>query len=991
MSENGFYTQGAFNKPLAEIKLEPRLRRQLANAGYDTLAEALDAPESDIEAALQSSKARDSWHRLLDSFERDPAKLAKELLEVPDPNRLSETKRSLAILKDDAIVSNTRYVYALTRSQSPREEKAQNPLPRNEITAALTGLERTANRSLAILADHCEIALIAESFPSLALVLDDIDQEIVRLFEYYSDAPSTALTYAKLYFPNCFLIFVANSASKDFDGDAFWKNLFAKIGVSAQGVQTDLKKSFYQGVKDKGLPFFAADNNDFHYLYTALLHGGFSKSFWLPMWTDVILPYSKNTNSTQLSRSSGRELLRAIRDSKGTFCLQREYAKKIIEKAPATMLEPLLDASLAVARDIIDSGKLPSGLCNPFEMLTTHGLPDAAMQALRDVLEGRNGNSRRRFVYLPSAEMRIDPANGKVHLHWDAQILPLHFAGRAVEYWVNGRCEHAADFVISVGKCLLPELDIDLIPNERFDIELILLDSETDRNPLASLSQTFNRTRPGSFEFVQGSDDVFRLRRKHERIAKLKRIAFLTKANLRVSPGAGMQLLENYEAVEEWGGASIQIFEVEPGASGSIVNHLTGEEVACWQENYRVEIDRSRVIGKTSDGRDLYGFSYSSIDTNDNLPDIVIDANDVEAIRQDLDIRCVCDGCRVSLPWKIRQDEADHELIASGKLVIMPSDTNMISKFVRQGQIVVTQKSTGAAILNYKFAVIPIRGFGIEEAFWDSGKPWATYSFEALDPITTPCEDGDYEMRRHDRYYFDAPLEDECYPLTIRNDKDGAVAEVSLSLSGLRITVPNDLSEVSSERPICSFDSEVLDGLLLLRSSRRRLSRSVYIKMGSSPLLLKQLRGNATCSVNIFRDLSKFKAASEERRDVEMILKYGERFIKGKAIEASASIKLVRCISGFGLGEYSLRRTAQGLCLYFENYACSDLEVRFFDRRGKKKLGISEIEEGQCFAVIPVDATYQLDTRKTVVVKIYALNLFGDANEDTAMTFELKR
>lgn len=991
MSENEAYAQDAFSRPLNEIRLEPRLRRQLAKAGFDTLAEALDAPENDTEAALLSSKARNSWYQLLDSFERDPAKLSEELLEAPDSDRLSETKRSLAFLKDDAIVGGTRYAYVSTRSQSPREEKALNPLPSNKITAELTRLERAANKSLAILADHCEIALIAERFPSLSLVLDDIKREIVQLFKHYSDTPSTALTYAKLYFPNCFLVFVADSASHDFDGDAFWKNLFVKLGISAQGVQTDLKRSFYQGVKDKGLPFFAADDNDFHYLYTALLHGGFSKSFWLPMWADVIFPYSKNPTSTQLSRNSGRELLRTIRESDGAFCLQREYAKRIIEKAPATMLEPLLDAALAVAREIIDSDKPLSGFCSPFEMLSTHGLPDAAMQALRDVLEGKDSNTRRRFVYLPSAEMRIDPANGRVHLHWDAQVLPRHFAGRAVEYWVNGHREHTADFSISVGRCLLPELDIDLVPNERFDIELTLLDAETNRNPLASLSQTFDRTRPGSFEFVQGSDDVFRLRRKHERITKPKRIAFLTKANLRVSPGSGMHLLENYEAVEEWGGASIQIFEVEPGSSGAIVNHLTDEEVACWQEDYKVEIDRSRVIGKSSDGRDLYGFSYSDIDTNSNLPDVYIEANDVDEIRRDLDIRCVCDGRRVSLPWTIRHDEVDHELIASGKLVIRPSDTNMISRFVRQGQLVVTQKSTEAAILNYKFAVIPIRGFGIEEAFWDSGELWATYSFEALDLITVPCEDGDYEMRRHDHYYFDAPLKAERFPLAIRNDSDGGIAEVSLNLSGMSITVPEDLTEVSSKRPICSFDSDVLDGRISIKSSRRRLSRSVYIKMGPSPLLLKQLRGNATCSIDIFRDLSKFEAASEERRDVEMILKYGERFANGKASEACASIELVRCISGFGLGKYSLRRTEQGLCLHFENCACVDLDVRFFDRRGKKKLGACEIGEGQRFAVIPVDAAYQLDIRKTVIVKLYALNLFGDANEDIAMTFELKR
>ena len=56
------------------------------------------------------------------------------------------------------------------------------------------------------------------------------------------------------------------------------------------------------------------------------------------------------------------------------------------------------------------------------------GLSDAAMNALRNVLE--EGVSRKkRLVYLPSAELRLDPIEGRIHLHWDAQKLPVSFAG----------------------------------------------------------------------------------------------------------------------------------------------------------------------------------------------------------------------------------------------------------------------------------------------------------------------------------------------------------------------------------------------------------------------------------------------------------------------------------------------------------------------------------------------------------------------------------
>lgn len=980
-----------FSKPLDEIRLDPRLKRQLKEAGFSTLSEALKAPEGMIDRFL-SNKASDSWNRLLDRLEDNPLNAAKELTERLDQERLSAIRRSMAVLRDDAITDNPRHAPIAPIGQNIREEKTANPLPNNETTSTLSELERLANKSLAILADRSESALIAECFPSLILQLDDIEREIICLFRLYHKTPSKALAYARLYFPNCFLVFIANAASKDFDGDSFWKELFIKIGIVSQSVQISFKRAFCQGVKDKGLPYFTAEDNDFHFLYTALLHGGFSESFWRPMWSDVILPHSKNTSSSWNARKSGSELLRSMKNGACSLNLQREYAKKIVEKAPSSMLEPLLDSALAVAADLVDSEESRSGPYESFEMLSTHGLPDAAMQALRYILESRKNNSSKRFIYLPTAEMRLDPANGRVHLHWDIQKLPPRFAGYLIKYRVNGRLEHTETFSMSVGKCLLPELDLSLSPNGRFDIELSLYGPGENEAPLTTLSQTFDRTRPGSFEFVKRSDGVFRLRKKHERITKTKHIAYLTKAGLKVVPGYGMRPLEHYEAEQNWNGASIQLFEVNPGSSGSITNILTGDKIACWQENYRVEIDRSHVIGKTSDKRDLYGFSYSQIETNDNLPEIFIESHNAATIRNDLDIRCECDGKRISLPWKVYQDIVDHEPTASGKLVIKPAESGLIDRFVSRGQISVFHKPSGTPVLNYKFSIIPIRCFGIEEMFWDLDKPQATYTFEAIDKVTVPSEDGDYEMLKHDHYYFSAPLEAEHAFMTIRNDRNGATLDINLNLAGIKLSVPNDLIEMSAKRPICSADMGIVDGRICLKSTERRQTRAVYISLGPIPLLLRRLRGSTTHSLNVFKDPTQLKSSRlEERRDVVMVVSYGDRFVKGKIVQASASLRLARCTTGFGLGAISLRRNSYGLCMCFENCAPTDLEIIFLDKRGKKELGIVEVAKDQSFAAIPKDAVYQLDIKRAIIAKVSSLDLFGMSDENTSMTYELMR
>ena len=980
------------NTPLKTLRFDVRLRRALINHGYETLDQVLAAQESQLEEELDA-KALASLAQLKERIRKDPEGFLEEATAEITPERRAEIERRLAETRKQSIELGRVPLAGRPKRSGHSSREPDTALPDARFVEPLKGHEAKAQACISLLADHAERAIVAECFPKLVLDLDDLRSDFIELFAHYKDSSRSALRIACTHFPNAFLVFVAHSASEDFDGDAFWNNLYALLQIDSQNVQGELKQAFYQGVKDRGFPYFTNDDSDFHLLHTALLHGGFSQTFWEPMWRDVIIPYAKSSVGVRITGKDAAQLLHDVRQNVGSYGLNRVYAKRILEKAPTSMLEPLIESALRVAKEVIELESDRDQLGNSFGMTSSHGLTDSAMQALRSVLESRGAKSSRRIVYLPSAELRIKPEDGVVHLHWDAQKLPSSFAGRSIAYIVNGEEIDTAELNMGVGKCILEERSIAIKPSERFDVEIVMYDSGETQTKLASLNQTFDRTRPGSFEFVQSSDGIFRLRKPSERLKRPKTVAFLTKAGLRVLPGKGMTELEAYSASDSWKGASVQVFDIEPGSSGSIVNTLTGEEIACWQEDYNVEVDRSHMIGKTADKRDLYGFSYlQSSGTNASLPEIVIEAHDVTAIRGDLDISCVCDGKEISLPWEAVQDEIDHDYVQSGRLIVKPREAAFIERFVREGSIRIAQKSTGQALLNYKFAVIPMRSFGISDLRWEDEKLMATYSFEAMDPMTVPDEFGDYEMLRGDTYSLDAPLADEAISTTVRSDITGKSLDVLLYLANVRIDIPDEIVEANKERPLCMADAEEMDGRMSIVSTGRRHGRYACVMMGMEPILYKKLSGNTTYSFDIFKDPRRLALNGKpEEKNVTLIITHGERAEAGKQVPAWAEVILAHCTTGYDLGKPRIIWKDSGHHLSFEHSAPVDFEVWFSEPKRGRQLGMSILNQGERSTPIPQDAAYKIDVRQTVAVTMVPLSMFGEPDESMAAAFLLSR
>ena len=948
--------------PLAMLKMNTGLRRALINAGYKTLYEAYCETDANKLAADIGIKHFMELDELIEAIEKKPNSL-QHLTKSGDLPKSSETSAGRASKPDATSVKKKAAVSKKIEAASKRSEvaiaskneektcrvapkKRDYPLPDKKFSRDLQGFEAKSRDALRSLIDHSETAIIAECFPKLILDLDSVVDCFVELFKYY-DGKMRALRIAEAHFPNAFIVTVSYFASINYNGESLWKALFERLGALSKEVQESFKSVYYETVKLNRLPVFTAEDNDFRYFNTALLHGGFSESFWKPLWKDIIIPYAKDLKSSWALKRDGREILQKIKKGEGRYRLQREYAKRIIEKAPVTLLAPMLDAAVQVAVETLS--RLNSG---SFGMMASHGLSDAAMNALRNVLE--EGVSRKkRLVYLPSAELRLDPIEGRIHLHWDAQKLPVSFAGKSVAYYVNGVLEIEQDFLASVGKCILPECEVTLCPSDRFDVELVLRDSDEGTTALSSMSQTFDRTRPGSFEFIRSADEVFRLRKSESRLRVTSVVAYLTKSELWVVPGQGMEEIDYFEAEEGWGGASIQLFEVAPGASGSIIEISTKKEIACWQEDYQVQIDRRHAIGRTRDKRDLFGFSYTEVGGNAALPEIIITTFDVDAIRDDLEILCFCDGVRISPQRQVYQDEEGYDLLSSGQMVITLGDAMAMPRYVREGEITVAQKSTGRPIVKYQFACVPIRGFGINALYREDERLMATYEFEAMDPLVVPDEDGDFEMERGDRYYFDAPLEDEKKYLSVRSEDNDSL-DIQLTLAAVTVRIDESLIEIAEKRPLRILDDGAVDGKITILSQGRRHTRNVYVMMGETPLLYKKLSGNTAYSFNVFKDPERFRFdRSEYIGDLVLTLTHGEVH-KGREIKpALADLVLARYATGLGLGAISVRSRSEGCCLRFDKPAPSDLRISFVAERRNKDLGFCDVAEGEKVAALP--------------------------------------
>lgn len=1023
MSESN-YLERLEKAPISELSFDDvRLKRSIQNAGFCNLPDLLSLTDKEIDIQFDSRYA-DSIIKMRKKYHTAPDAFAASMLQPKIAEKSANVKEPLEVrhpleLKAEAASSIEQYEYDLSCF----------PLTRSHglFSEELEEFEERACGTFDDLASRSENVMVYQAFEEFSTDLDELSAAFEELIKRYPTKPRIVLMLIDRCLPNAFMVYVADKARRVFSGHNLWGNFFVSLGILDSNVQGLVKHIFIKHVEERGMPLYGREEEANYYFYTALLHGGLSEDSWSNLW-EKLLPLAQEVSQGGLGfggEMDGRSVLRELKNPESRYAPEKAVLN-ILEKAPDSTIAPLFEASMRVAAQIVDSNRVKSR----YTMLSSFGLPEAAMQALRDNQErsassaaGRKTvastqerrNETHRLIYLPTASLQLDLSEGVVTMRWPRQQFPLHFAGDKIDYYVDGELKASSEFDMSVGKCILNAAGFAVDPRARYDVELKLMhkDEHTgDYIELSSLSQTFSRNKPGCFEFIKDGKGFYRLRGKNERLTKKRRIAYIVKDGYKIIPGQGMKAVSEYETSGDWGDNQIFIYDVEPGSAGSVVNELTGEEVAVWQERYVAKIYKHRIIGETSDGVDLYGRIPNELDTNAGLPSVSIEALDGADALKDLDIVCCCDGQLVSIPRRVMCED-DTGNAGAARIELDPSKANLFSWHIKECSIEARQKSAGGKVVfRYRFAVVPIQEFRPVSISVNHGCAVAEYGFQACLPIdivrvqeeadaTGECESLN-SLNAWERYEVKTLLKDEFLHVLIRSRESGKETDAKLALAAIDVDIPERLATISEERPICLTDALEFGpsaANFMIISYGWRYNRAVLVMLGSRPLFFKDLKQPGEYGFNLFRCANLFQQADyrvPSRLPLKLSLCYGDNVSMGELMPAWTDVQMLDCAEGLGVIGWKLSPSESlGYVLRFEGKLLCDIHFRFFRRskykeRDEKPIATAFAEKGSAELVLPSSVVRQLGNKREVAVEMSPSDFFGGPRREYATRIILK-
>ena len=998
--------------PITELNLgSASLRRLIKRAGFEVLPELLDLPEKKVDDLFGWQEA-DAIIGLQNRYRADPVAFAASVLKKREVDTAA-VERILATAKNSRRDSIQR-TEAPTVSRSYFLGDGPVSLPPTPFTDALRGFEKRTKEVFEDLEDEFEDVMVYQAFEEFSTDLDELCDTFEQLFDFYSAQPRVALSLIDRHLRNAFIVYVADRARNVYNKGNLWGNFFDELNIHDSNVQSLFKQTFANHVERRGMPLYARDEETNYYFYTALLHGGLSADAWVNLWEKSILPLAKEVAAGNYgfgAEMDGHSILIDLKNPESRFAPSKAVLN-ILEKAPNSTIAPLFEASMRVASQVESSQKDSSG----YAMLSNFGLPEAAMEALRKSRERttvttrlRSTNSPRekrqgeqRLVYLPMASLQLDLAEGIVSIRWPQQQFPLHFATDRIDYYVDGKKELISSFDVSVGKCILKASSIAVKPQARYDIELKLMlqDEKTgEYEEASSLHQSFARSKPGCFEFIKDAKGLYRLRGRNEKIAKKRRIAYIVKDGFKIESGQGMTAVSEYETSGDWDNTQIFIYDVEPGATGSIVNILTGEEIAVWQERYAAKIDRRRIIGETTDGIDLYGYAPCKLGTNGGLPSITIEAFDGLSALDDLDIFCTCDEQRVSIPRHVLWTDSYGKSNAA-RIALVPQESILFDRHIESCLIEARQKSAGGKVIfKYRFAVIPIQDFKPTTISLDFGIPVAEYSFQAvlaIDIVDTQKEAETVNI--WSKYTARVLLKDEFLPLRIRSRESGKETHAKLALAAIDVKVPDKLARISKKRPVCLADALDLGpsaANFKIVAKGWRYNRAVIVMLGLEPIFFKELKQPGEHEFNLFKHASSFQqtdGSTPNNLPLTFSLIYGDDVTQDSSRPAWTEVEMLDCAQGIGILGWKLLVTSVAEhVLRFEGEPACDVYFEFKRKVGKKLVAESFVPAGSAELVLPSKVVRLLDAQKTIIVEMSPSDLFENPEREYAAKFILKR
>lgn len=996
--------------PISELDIgDVRLRRKILRAGFKSISELLSLSDSDIDKAFEWDDA-DAILKLKERYEKDPESFARTVMGKAD-SATTETAAHGTVKM--APIKKPATSVARTAIPKPTSHDGPISLPNQPFSERLQEFEKRAAAELDNLADQYDDVMVYQAFDEFATELDEIDEAFRALFEHYGNHPRNALSLIDRLLRNVFLVYIADRARKEYDGENLWGNLFGRAGITNGNIQGDLKRVFAKQLEQRRMPLYAADEETNYYFYTALLHGGLSADSWESLWAKSLLPLAKEIAKGNYGfggEMDGHAVLKEIKNPESRFAPKKSVLN-ILEKAPDFTIAPLFEASLRVAAQVENAKKSTSG----FTMLTSYGLPDVAMQALRANREkqasarrdprSRKESKRRReksrIVYLPEAKLQLDLSQGLVSLRWGKQQFPMHFVQNRIDYYVDGALMLSKRFDVSVGKCILDAVEITVKPQARYNVEIKLMEEDENGKweDKGSLEQTFSRSKPECFEFIRDSSGLYRLRGKNERISRLRRVAYIVKSGFGIEPGQGMTAISEYDTSESWGDAQILIYDVEPGASGAIVNLSTREEIAVWQERYTAKIDKRRIIGETDDGLDLYGFAPCGLGTNGGLPSVSIEAADGLTALNDLDVLCFCDGQRISVPRHVLwEDNRGDE--GSACVALVPAESSLFDWHIEFCELEARQRSAGGKVVfRYRFAVVPIQDFKLTSVGFEFGTAVADYQFQArLALEVTNSQGEEHDVAAWGRYDARTLLRDEFLNVKIASVESGKTTNAKLALAAIDVELPERLLEISRKRPICLADALDLgpaDGNVKITAFGWRHNRAAMSLMGFLPMFFKELQRPGVHSFNVFGHIDDFvqdEGSLPEERALKLSICYGDDLSAGFLKPAWTDVDLMPCREGFGFSSWKVLARSNGThVLAFDVPTLHDIRIDFKRSIGGNVVGSVNVSEGSAEAELPQSVVRQLDIRKKLTITIAPTDWMGNPEYEYATSFPFGR
>lgn len=854
--------------PLRDLAISRSLKRDLQKAGARTLEDAFELDDRTIVMNLSDQSERElmGYKR---AFEKDSERLRRELLR-PKAEQSTSNPGHFTSVRDGRDKSGDRHAgpVRVSRVVPARETSGvasslgnqsfyqarparsvsnlqgrelissakalEDILPRQPFSGPLLKFQREANGEMKRLSDHAFEAIVAEVFPAFDLTIDEYRSYWQDFFSFYSkrDALGKALDFVEFVLPDAFVVVVADAARRLHEGRTVLEHIFDEFSIVGQSIQMRFKGLFVDIVRGYGMQTYSIDESSRYYQHTILLHAGLSGEAWRSLWDDTLIPLAQQGDIRQAY--DGSDVLRRALERDGSYQVKNIGVRNMLAKAPAEAIAPLLEASLRAARQYERFDKSSTDVA----LISSEGLSGEAMQAYLQVVQrrlavrehrgnlGQNQSSQagkvtRAFYWINDPVLSLDlrRETKPVCVKLQGQRLSNDFVNRSFELYLNGKLVATEPVRQSVHGCILESKSVWVEPAEQYVVEVKVIEgaARNKRREIASRVTYFVDVREGVFEFEgRPGDEVLRYREGGKRRGSTTRKAIL------VSPGYSVRLgrtVSPVPAVKLEGQFSVVAYDAPPGGTATVIAP-DGRQVAWLQERFSTAVDRSWLIGSLG-GRDLFGLSSMAggIGYNDYLPVIEVVAPESRDARSELDVMCMCDGVRCypdirNMGLRYQGDMTIDEPLAGSRVVIDLALTYM-PPLVEDGHLEVRHRSTGETILDYRFAVLPLRGLRLDGIGWGSDSYLGRYSFECCCSMRVLAhEDDDAQVMVGSRATFSVPLEDEAATLSIVCDVDGNEKALSphLMLAGVSVELPECWNNLS--RSISLDDVSTGDGIV---------------------------------------------------------------------------------------------------------------------------------------------------------------------------------